>query len=191
MIQYLQKHLCERLISFILSWIADTLSHKKPKSAVLFWFSHIRSWRRLSRKKKKRWERLITNTNNLARAKLWRNILTESPLSTGRSKTSHSLTGEKKIASSLNSQNPFNFQTRRIAKEIFLFPVCPPSHIQLAINNQINHSFRPCCCSHTRTYHSGDAFLGLQVHKQKNEQTDSAKIKGGMNSCSPTWTSPT
>lgn len=120
--QYLQKHLCERLISFIMSWITDTVTlKKKKKSALLFWFSHIQSWRRLAGKKKR--ERWITNTNNLARAKLRRNILTASPLSKGRSKTPRSLTGEKKIASSLNSQNPFNFQTRRMVKETFLLHV--------------------------------------------------------------------
>lgn len=85
----------------------------------------------------KKWVRWITNTNNLARAKLRRNILTESPLSKGRSKTPLSLAGEKKIASSLNSQNPFNFQTRRMVKAIFLFPASPLSHIQSAINYQI------------------------------------------------------
>lgn len=109
-------------------------------------------------------------TNNLETAKLRRNILAESPLSKGRSKTPYDLTGAKKITSSLNSQKAFNFWTRRMVREILLFPASHPSHMQSAINNQIwflPWSFPLCCCSHTRTYHSSNSGPGIQVHKPR------------------------
>lgn len=136
--------------------------NEKQKTALLFWFTHIK----LEETHWKKWERLITN--NIEKVKLRRKILAESPHSKDRSP--YSLVGDKKMTSSFNSQKAFNFQTRRMVREIFLFPASPPSHMQSAINNQIWFlpcSLSLCCCSHTRTYHSSNAGPGFQVHKPR------------------------
>lgn len=76
-----------------------------------------------------KWEKWITS--NLATAELRRNILAGSSVSKGSSKTPHSLTGNKKITSSLNPQKALNFQIRRTLREIFLS--CPFSSFTYAV----------------------------------------------------------